>query len=147
MQYDRIIDTSNKIIRYESDVRGMTRMATQHYHDIFEIYFLEYGECNYFIDDSSYEVKAGDIILIPKGTIHKTMYGEGVHSRKLIYCWMLMEAETSTSCVNWIRNRSTKGRLMKRAKATPSRKNSEPASSEAMMKKRSFFLRPGLQKA
>ena len=68
-------------------------------------------------------------------------------SRKLIYCWMLMEAETSTSCVNWIRNRSTKGRLMKRAKATPSRKNSEPASSEAMMKKRSFFLRPGLQKA
>ena len=86
MGYEKIIEDENKIIKFENDVRGKTVMASQHYHDVFEIYFLEYGNCSYFIDDKSYDVAEGDLILIPQGTIHKTMYGEGNHSRKLIYC-------------------------------------------------------------
>ena len=86
MEYEKHIESEARVIKYENDIHGRTVMASQHYHDIFEIYYLEYGECNYFIDDKSYEVKAGDLVLIPKGTIHKTMYGEGTHSRRLIYC-------------------------------------------------------------
>ena len=68
-------------------------------------------------------------------------------SRKLTYCWMLMEALTSTSCEKPIRKRSMKGILINRAKATPSRKNSVPASRASMTPVRSRRLRPGLQKA
>ena len=68
-------------------------------------------------------------------------------SKKLTYCWMLMEALTSTSCEKPIRKRSMKGMLMKRAKATPAAKNSVPASSASAMPVRSLLVRPGPAKA
>ncbi|MBQ9805956.1 MAG: helix-turn-helix transcriptional regulator [Clostridia bacterium] len=73
--------------RFEDATDGPTIYRNQHYHNVFEIYFLERGSCRYFVNDKSYEATAGDVILIPEGTIHKTIYEEGVpHSRRLIYC-------------------------------------------------------------
>ncbi len=61
--------------------------CTQHYHDSLEIYYLKKGRCHYFIDNRSYEMKVGDIVLIPKGVIHKTNYENGaLHTRYLINC-------------------------------------------------------------
>ena len=57
----------------------------QHYHDLFEIYFLEKGCCHYFIDDKAYDIEAGDLVLIPENIIHKTMYDETGYSRKLLH--------------------------------------------------------------
>ena len=82
MGYEKYAD--GKFFKYENDRRGKSEMPSQHYHNVFEFYFLEEGICNYFIDDKSYEVLPGDIVLIPEGTIHKTMYEEGQHSRKLM---------------------------------------------------------------
>lgn len=59
-------------------------VATEHYHSAFELYYLKEGKCNYFIEDRSYDVVSGDIILIPAGTIHRTNYGSKPHSRHLI---------------------------------------------------------------
>ena len=42
------------------------------------------GKCNYFIENRSYDVVSGDIILIPAGTIHRTNYSPKPHSRHLI---------------------------------------------------------------
>ena len=84
MSYEKFAD--GKYFFYENDSHGKTSMASQHYHNVFELYFLEKGECNYFIDDKCYEVLPGDIVLIPEGTIHKTTYGEGSHGRRLIQC-------------------------------------------------------------
>jgi AraC-like DNA-binding protein len=84
MGYEKFAD--GKYFSYENDRRGKTVMTTQHYHNVFELYFLEEGTCNYFIDDKCYEVQQGDIILIPEGTIHKTMYDDGFHTRRLIQC-------------------------------------------------------------
>ena len=75
-----------KYFRFESDMNAKPVVGHRHYHDAFEIYYLQKGECRYFIDDKSYDVKEGDLILIPEGVIHHTAYSEGVHSRKLIYC-------------------------------------------------------------
>lgn len=61
-------------------------IGKQHYHNFFEIYFLEKGYCQYFIDDKIYEVFAGDVVLIPEGVIHKTVYKDTDHSRRLLYC-------------------------------------------------------------
>jgi len=61
-------------------------IGKQHYHNFYEVYFLEKGFCQYFIDDKIYEVHAGDVVLIPEGVIHKTVYKDTNHSRRLLYC-------------------------------------------------------------
>lgn len=47
-------------------------MPAKHYHDQFEIYYLLNGERYYFIDNRTYHVKKGDIVLIGKNILHKT---------------------------------------------------------------------------
>lgn len=61
-------------------------LPPHHYHNLFEIYFMEDGKCNYFIDNKSYEVLQGDVVLIPEGVLHKTTYDVENHARILINC-------------------------------------------------------------
>lgn len=77
---------NGSFFRYEDASEGPTIYKSQHYHNVFEIYFLERGNCRYFVNDKSYEVTEGDVILIPEGTIHKTIYDDHPHHRRLIYC-------------------------------------------------------------
>jgi quercetin dioxygenase-like cupin family protein len=58
--------------------------ADQHYHNYYVIYYMQEGGCRYFIDDCSFEAKAGDLIFIPKGIIYRTNYITSSHSRLLI---------------------------------------------------------------
>ena len=44
------------------------------------------GRCRFFINDRSYEVMSGDVVLVPEGVIHKTTYGNEDHARILIEC-------------------------------------------------------------
>ncbi len=60
--------------------------CTRHYHNTLEIYYLKDGSCNYFIDKKIYELKKGDVVIIPDGIIHKTNYTKPYHSRTLINC-------------------------------------------------------------
>ena len=64
-------------------VRGNTR---RHYHENYELYFLESGICNYFVDNRYYSLREGDLIFIPSGQIHQTNYTKELHSRRLINC-------------------------------------------------------------
>lgn len=57
-----------------------------HYHNLYEIYYMESGECNYFIDNKSYHMTPGDIVLIPEGIIHNTLYPGEQTCRSLINC-------------------------------------------------------------
>lgn len=59
----------------------------EHYHDFFEIYYVENGYCSYFIDNRSYSVIPGDLILVPKGVIHNTLYTENKPTRLLVHCF------------------------------------------------------------
>ena len=63
-----------------------TGASWPHYHSLYEIYFLEEGNCTYIIDDKVYTVQAGDIVVIPDGIIHHTKYDDIRHSRMLINC-------------------------------------------------------------
>ena len=62
------------------------QLMERHYHDLFEIYYLESGSCIYFIDNKSYELVPGDIAIIPAGVIHNTLYQNSKYSRMLINC-------------------------------------------------------------
>ena len=75
-------DNRDYYFNKRENVKGS--VATEHYHSAFELYYMKEGKCNYFIEDRSYDVVSGDIILIPAGTIHRTNYGSELHSRHLI---------------------------------------------------------------
>ena len=65
-------------------IGGDTR---RHYHENCELYFLEKGACNYFVDNRYYTLCEGDLIFIPQNHIHQTDYNvKEIHSRKLINC-------------------------------------------------------------
>ena len=53
-------------------------VATQHYHNLFELYYMKDGKCNYFIHDRSYDVVAGDVILIPEEFINHEIFEEAL---------------------------------------------------------------------
>ena len=58
--------------------------STQHYHSGFEVYYMKEGKCHYFINDTSFDIIAGDVILIPGGVLHGTSYGSKPCTRLLI---------------------------------------------------------------
>lgn len=62
-------------------------LTEPHYHNFFEIYYIEKGSCNYFIDNKAYPLETGDLVFIPDGIIHNTLYRDSNESvRLLINC-------------------------------------------------------------
>ena len=60
-------------------------MASRHFHDTYELYYLLEGQRYYFIDRQTYLVKAGEVALIKPNQIHKTsMAGQSYHNRILL---------------------------------------------------------------
>ncbi len=49
-------------------------MKKQHYHLYTEVYCLLSGEVRYFISGKIYKASAGDVVIVPKGELHKTIY-------------------------------------------------------------------------
>ena len=72
----------------------------KHYHDLFEIYFIESGACSYFIDNKAYQLLPGDVILVPSGVVHNTEYRNTIHSRMLINCsdWFIPHSVMESIC-------------------------------------------------
>lgn len=68
------------------DVTNTPSGGPHHYHNLFEIYYLTKGRCNYFIHNKSFAVEAGDILIIPAGVIHKSQYHDQNYTRLLINC-------------------------------------------------------------
>ena len=75
--------------RYYFDRREAANSSpsARHYHrDSYELYYMKEGSCKYFIDNRTYDIAEGDVVLIPAGTIHRTLYADGEHARTLINC-------------------------------------------------------------
>ena len=70
----------------EHDFEAESLGFPQHYHNLLEIYFMQKGNCRYFIDNKSYNVETGDIVIIPGGTIHRAKYENSDYKRSLINC-------------------------------------------------------------
>lgn len=87
MRYHKLENNTDFFFSHyiETKKRKSYKMES-HYHNLYEIYLIESGSCNYFIDNKSYKLEVGDIVLIPEGTIHNTEYIDTAHSRMLINC-------------------------------------------------------------
>ena len=60
-------------------------VCDSHYHDTYEIYYLVSGTRRQFVDHKIYDIKKGDMILIPKRVIHKTTaIDRNKHTRYLV---------------------------------------------------------------
>lgn len=56
-----------------------------HVHNDYEVYYLLSGEVQYFLKSSAFVLKAGDLVVIPKNIIHKTVYSiNQVYERLLV---------------------------------------------------------------
>ena len=78
--------SDNNIFSFGSLKSVGNHMISKHHHSLFEIYYLVSGKCRYFIDNKTYEILPGDIVLIPEEIIHRTDYCGGAHERLLINC-------------------------------------------------------------
>ena len=77
---------------------GSYTMPEHHFHDVYEIYFLLSGSRYYFIQDNTYYIRAGDLVLIDKYEIHRTVETlENTHERILFHMdeSMLQDADGS----------------------------------------------------
>ena len=84
MEEKILIEGGDYYFQQASKIKG--NKSSSHYHSLIEIYYMKRGSCNYFIDDKSYRVEAGDLVFIPSGIIHKTTYDTEFHDRWLINC-------------------------------------------------------------
>ena len=48
------------------------KMPSMHYHNAYELYYLEAGSRDYFVEDKIFSVSAGEFVLIPPGKLHRT---------------------------------------------------------------------------
>lgn len=72
-------------IEYDRRI-GYFSMHADHLHDHYELYYLLSGERIYFIKDRSYRVMAGDLVLVDRNVVHKTLdSGRPDHDRVVLY--------------------------------------------------------------
>jgi AraC-like DNA-binding protein len=57
-------------------------MPEMHHHQSYEIFYIIKGEREYFIEDKFFSLETGDLVIVPKGLLHRTTGGEA--SRFLI---------------------------------------------------------------
>ena len=55
-----------------STIAGHPAMPAMHYHSSYELYYLEAGSREYFVEDKFFSVSAGDFILIAPSKFHRT---------------------------------------------------------------------------
>lgn len=61
-------------------------MCSSHFHDFYEVYFLESGERTYIINDREYRVNPGSVVLLPPYTMHYSFGSPGSSfCRLLVY--------------------------------------------------------------
>ncbi|MCR5824951.1 MAG: AraC family transcriptional regulator [Oscillospiraceae bacterium] len=68
------------IERVHADRRTRARgyvMPAYHCHTYYELYCVERGACRFLVEDSMYDLRAGDFLLIPPQLLHYTRYPFG----------------------------------------------------------------------
>ena len=77
-------DQSRERITSKRNVKRKKRVERLHSHEHHELYYMLEGKTTYFIDGNFYDVEKGDIVFVPKGTIHDTNYEKGRHSERIL---------------------------------------------------------------
>jgi AraC-like DNA-binding protein len=79
------IPTDFKITRIKKDSRK--NMKSAHVHPYYEIFYLINGSCTFFINHNIYQLTKGDMVIIPKGEIHRTVYQGTASNERFAVCF------------------------------------------------------------
>lgn len=63
---------------------GNVAMADMHAHSYYELYYLAAGSREYFVEDTIFQVQAGDFVLIAPGKLHRT---GGEYGMRILVCF------------------------------------------------------------
>lgn len=75
MQFGKLSGISR--VYGERRVRGPEfEMGDYHYHSFYELYYVEKGACQFFVQDSLFRMRQGEFILIAPEQLHYTKYRE-----------------------------------------------------------------------
>lgn len=74
-------------LTYETRKHGKNSSVSSHIHNYHEIYYLIKGNARYFINNEFIDLEQGDIILVKKGLIHKTLYDLKNPCERLLICF------------------------------------------------------------
>lgn len=79
---------------YEQDLNIAKALSTTpstypyyHYHNYYELYYLFSGERYYFIEDKTYHIKTGSLVLIKPNVIHGTISYSKVGFDRILICF------------------------------------------------------------
>lgn len=61
------------------------KMAVAHFHKRHELYYLVEGQTRYFVGNEIFLLEAGDMIFVPKGEFHKTVYEESTSTERVLF--------------------------------------------------------------
>lgn len=59
-------------------------MAFSHYHDFYEIYYLEKGQRFHFYKDELYEIEGGQFVLFPPYVMHRSYGADGIAFKRIV---------------------------------------------------------------
>lgn len=100
-----MIDTAQNIMAENSSiavaqVSGVNdNMSQSHFHDYFEMYFLDSGERYHLMDDKLFKIQTGDCIIFPPQTMHRS-YGNPNVSFSRVVLYFRPEIITSEELLN-----------------------------------------------
>ena len=57
----------------------------EHFHDMFEFYYLKEGKATYFVNGKIYNLVKGDIVVIPPNTLHKTIFSKETRRKRILF--------------------------------------------------------------
>lgn len=67
---------NNLMISHNKDI--YTKEILFHSHDYYEIYFFADGSVKYYVENESYELKKGDVLIIPPGKLHRPVFEKNI---------------------------------------------------------------------
>ncbi len=68
----------DKIIVNKGKRGDYTPLQPDHYHNFYEIFYLQSGRCRFLLKDTVYQMEHGDLVFIAPGELHHSLYFEGI---------------------------------------------------------------------
>ena len=85
------------MISHNKDI--YTKEILFHSHDYYEIYFFADGSVKYYVENESYELKKGDVLIIPPGRLHRPVIEENIPYERYVL-WIYNSYLISNSGIN-----------------------------------------------
>lgn len=82
--YNDILNLNKEYAIEKMCVEDAQTMHNLHFHDYYEIYYLEKGSRTYFIKNNSYKMIVGSVAIIPPYTLHRTMGPSGSYYGRIL---------------------------------------------------------------